>query len=204
MGFALAQAARERGADVTLIAGITSVDPPRDVRLVRVSTAEEMRVAVAKEADAASIFMAAAAVSDYRAREKATTKIKKSESEMELKLERTTDILGEVARARTKGQILIGFAAETNDLLTHARAKLVNKGLDAIVANDVSRDDSGFDSENNAVTILLRDDPQPIELPLMSKLEIAHRILDQVVRLRAATPINKAASIHSAPETNEF
>jgi phosphopantothenoylcysteine decarboxylase/phosphopantothenate--cysteine ligase len=198
MGFALAQAARERGADVMLIAGITSVDPPRDVRLIRVTTAEEMRVAVAKEADAASTFIAAAAVSDYRAREKAATKIKKSESEMELKLERTTDILGEVARARTKGQILIGFAAETNDLLTHARAKLVDKGLDAIVANDVSRDDSGFDSENNAVTILLRDDPQPIELPLMSKLEIAHRILDQVVRLRRATPINKAASIHGA------
>jgi phosphopantothenoylcysteine decarboxylase/phosphopantothenate--cysteine ligase len=115
-----------------------------------------------------------------------------------LKLERTTDILGEVARARTTGQILIGFAAETNDLIAHARAKLVDKGLDAIVANDVSRDDAGFDSENNAVTILLRDDPQPIELQLMSKLEIAHRILDQVVRLRAATPINKAPSIQSA------
>jgi phosphopantothenoylcysteine decarboxylase/phosphopantothenate--cysteine ligase len=198
MGFALAQAARERGADVTLIAGITSVEPPRDIPLVRVSTAEEMRIAVAKEAGAASIFVAAAAVSDYRAREEATTKIKKSESEMELKLERTTDILGEVARTRTKGQILIGFAAETNDLLTHARTKLVDKGLDAIVANDVSRDDSGFDSENNAVTILLRDDPQPIELPLMSKLEIAHLILDQVVRLRAATPINKVPSIHGA------
>jgi phosphopantothenoylcysteine decarboxylase/phosphopantothenate--cysteine ligase len=200
MGFALAQAARERGADVTLVAGITSVDPPRDVRMVRVTTAEEMRIAVAKEAGAASVFVAAAAVSDYRAREKATTKIKKSESEMELKLERTTDILGEVARARTTGQILVGFAAETNDLLTHARAKLVDKSLDAIVANDVSRDDSGFDSENNAVTILLRDDPQPIELPLMSKLEIAHRILDQVVGLRRATPINKA----HWPKTNEL
>jgi len=195
MGFALAQAACERGADVTLIAGITSVDPPRDVRLVRVNTAEEMHIAVAKEAGAASIFMAAAAVSDYRARVKSTTKIKKSESEMDLKLERTTDILGEVARARTKGQILIGFAAETDDLLTHARAKLMDKGLDAIVANDVSRKDSGFDSENNTVTIILRDDPQPIELPLMSKLEIAHRILDQVVRLRAATPIHEATSI---------
>lgn len=198
MGFALAQAARDRGADVTLVAGITSVDPPRDVRLVRVSTAEEMRIAVVKEAGAASIFMAAAAVSDYRAREKATTKIKKSESEMDLKLERTTDILGEVARARTKGQILIGFAAETNDLLKHARAKLVDKGVDAIVANDVSRKDSGFDSENNAVTILLRDDPQPIDLPLMSKLEIAHAIIDEVVKLRRTTPINKTASVIGA------
>jgi phosphopantothenoylcysteine decarboxylase/phosphopantothenate--cysteine ligase len=197
MGFALAQAARERGAEVTIIAGITSVDPPPDVRVVRVNTAEEMRLAVTKETDSASIFMAAAAVSDYRPKAKATTKIKKSEAEMELKLERTTDILGEVSRTSTAGQLMIGFAAETNDLLTHARAKLADKGLDAIVANDVSRTDAGFDSEHNAVTILLRDNP-PVELPLMSKLEIAHRILDEVVKLRRTTPINKMASIHSA------
>jgi phosphopantothenoylcysteine decarboxylase/phosphopantothenate--cysteine ligase len=142
--------------------------------------------------------MGAAAVSDYRAREKASTKIKKSESEIELKLERTTDILSEVARGRTKGQLVIGFAAETNDLLTNAHAKLVEKDLDAIVANDVSGEGSGFDSENNAVVILLRDDQQPIELPLMSKLEIAHRILDEVVKLRRKSPVNKAASIQSA------
>jgi phosphopantothenoylcysteine decarboxylase/phosphopantothenate--cysteine ligase len=195
MGFALAEAARDRGADVTIVAGITSVDPPSGVRLVRVSSAEEMRVAVAREMSAATIFMAAAAVSDYRAKEKAGKKIKKSEPEMELKLERTVDIIGEVAKARTNGQILIGFAAETNDLLKHARAKLVDKGLDAIVANDVSREDAGFDSANNAVVILLRDDPQPVELPLMSKLEIAHRILDEVVKLRRASAAGKAASI---------
>jgi phosphopantothenoylcysteine decarboxylase / phosphopantothenate---cysteine ligase len=195
MGFALAEAARDRGAQVTIVAGITSVDSPSGVRLVRVSSAEEMRVAVAEEVSAATIFMAAAAVSDYRAKEKAHTKIKKSDASMELKLERTTDILGEVAKARTNGQLLIGFAAETNDLLTHAREKLDNKGLDAIVANDVSRQDAGFDSENNAVVILLRDDPQPIELPLMSKLETAHRILDEVVKLRRASTATKAASI---------
>ena len=194
MGFALAEAARDRGAQVTIVAGITSVDSPGGVRLVRVSSAEEMRVAVAEEVSAATIFMAAAAVSDYRAKEKANTKIKKSDAEMELKLERTTDILGEVAKARTNGQLLIGFAAETNDLLTHARQKLDNKGLDAIVANDVSRKDAGFDSENNAVVILLRDDPQPIELPLMSKLETAHRILDEVVKLRRARIASKAAA----------
>jgi phosphopantothenoylcysteine decarboxylase/phosphopantothenate--cysteine ligase len=197
MGFALAEAARDRGADVTIVAGITSVDPPRGVRLVRVSSAEEMRVAVAKEVSAATIFIAAAAVSDYRAKEKARKKIKKSEAEMELKLERTVDILGEVAKARTNGQLLIGFAAETNDLLTHAREKLAGKGLDAVVANDVSREDAGFDSENNAVVILLRDDPRPIELPLMSKLETAHRILDEVVKLRRASTATKAASIKS-------
>jgi phosphopantothenoylcysteine decarboxylase/phosphopantothenate--cysteine ligase len=198
MGFALATAARDRGAEVTIVAGITSVDPPGGVRVVRVSSAEEMRRAVKNEAGAASIFMAAAAVSDYRAKEKAATKIKKSEAEMQLKLERTADILGEVAQARTNGQLLIGFAAETDDLLEHARAKLVAKGLDAIVANDVSREDAGFDSENNAVVILLRDDPQPIELPLMSKLETAHRILDEVVKLRGANANTKAAAIDSA------
>ena len=194
MGFALAEAARDRGAQVTIVAGVTSVDSPRGVRLVRVSSAEEMRVAVAAEVSTATIFMAAAAVSDYRAKEKANTKIKKSEAEMELKLERTVDILSEVAQARTNGQLLIGFAAETNDLLTHAREKLDNKGLDAVVANDVSREDAGFDSENNAVVILLRDDPQPIELPLMSKLETAHRILDEVVKLRRAGAATKAAA----------
>ena len=198
MGFALAQAARARGAEVTIVAGITSVDPPGDVRVVRVSSAEEMRIAVAGEAAAASVFMAAAAVSDYRAKNQAPTKIKKSEAEIELKLERTTDILGEVAEARKDGQLLIGFAAETDDLLTHARAKLIGKGLDALVANDVSRADVGFDSENNAVVILLRDDPQPVELPLMSKLETAHRILDEVVKLRRARSISKAASIDAA------
>ena len=156
--------------------------------------AEEMRIAVTREAGAASIFMAAAAVSDYRAKETAATKIKKSEAVMELKLEPTVDILGEVARARKNGQLLIGFAAETNDLLEHAREKLVGKGLDAIVANDVSREDAGFDSENNAVFILLRDHPLPIELPLMSKLETAHRILDEVVQLRRASASEKAES----------
>ena len=198
MGFALAEAARDRGAEVTIVAGVTSVDPPGGVRVARVSSAEEMRLAVNNEAGAASIFMAAAAVSDYRVKEKAATKIKKSEAEMELKLERTADILADVAHARTNGQLLIGFAAETDNLLKHARAKLVAKGLDAIVANDVSREDSSFDSENNAVVILLRDDPQPIELPLMSKLEAAHRILDEVVKLRGANANTKAAAIESA------
>lgn len=192
MGFALAQAARDRGAEVTIVAGITSVDPPSGVRVIRVSSAEEMRSAVSKEAPASSIFIAAAAVADYRVRDKSPTKIKKAEAGMELRLERTVDILGEVSRGRMLGQLLIGFAAETNDLLANARVKLMAKNLDAIVANDVSRGDSGFDSENNAVIILLRDNPRPVELALMSKLETAHRILDEVVKLRQANPKNKA------------
>ena len=198
MGFALAEAARDRGANVTVVAGITSVDPPQGVRVVRVSSAEEMRIAVAREASAASVFMAAAAVSDYRPQDSSLTKLKKSAAEMELKLERTTDILAEVAQLRTNGQLLIGFAAETNDLLAHARTKLISKGLDAIVANDVSREDAGFDSENNAVVILFRDATEPVELPLMPKLETAHRILDEIVKLRRASPTGKAASIESA------
>jgi phosphopantothenoylcysteine decarboxylase/phosphopantothenate--cysteine ligase len=198
MGFALAAAARDRGANVTIVAGITSVEPPRGIRVIRVSSAEEMRIAVLREAGTASIFMAAAAVADYRVKDKSATKIKKSEADMELKLERTVDILSEVTRARMNGQLLIGFAAETNDLLANARAKLAGKNLDAVVANDVSREDSGFDSENNAVVILLRDNPQPVELPLMSKLETAHRILDEVVKLRRANPTPKAAFTESA------
>ena len=195
MGFALAEAAQDRGAEVTLVAGITSVRPPLGARVIKVSSAEEMRNAVAREVVNATIFMAAAAVSDYRAKEKAATKIKKSDADLELKLERTADIVAEVAQGRTNGQLVIGFAAETNDLLTHAREKLFRKGLDAVVANDVSREDAGFDSENNAVVILLRDAPQPIELPLMSKLETAHRILDEVVKLRCAGAAAKTASI---------
>jgi phosphopantothenoylcysteine decarboxylase/phosphopantothenate--cysteine ligase len=198
MGFALAEAARDRGAGVSIVAGITSIDPPEGVRVIRVSSAEEMRAAVTAEAGAASIFLAAAAVSDYRPKDKAPAKIKKSEAEIELKLERTADILAEVARARRNGQLLIGFAAETNDMLAQARQKLLGKDLDAVVANDVSREDAGFDSKNNAVVILLRDEPRPIELPLMSKLETAHRILDEVVKLRRASSATKAASSESA------
>lgn len=191
MGFALAAAARDRGAQVTVVAGITSVAPPTGVRVVSVSSAEEMHRAVAAEAGQATLFLGAAAVSDYRAKETAGHKIKKSAAEIELKLVRTPDVLAKVAESRKPGQIIVGFAAETSDLLKNAREKLTGKGLDAIVANDVSRADAGFDSDNNAVTILIRDYPSPIELPLMTKLEVAHRILDEVAKLRQSTPINE-------------
>jgi phosphopantothenoylcysteine decarboxylase/phosphopantothenate--cysteine ligase len=194
MGFALAEAARDRGAKVTCVAGITSVSPPRGVRITNVGSAEEMRRAVARESSKATVFIAAAAVSDYRAKDESKTKIKKSEAELGLKLERTPDILREVTQSRRNGQLIVGFAAETDDLLRNAREKLISKGLDAVVANDVSREDSGFDTENNAIIILLRDHPDPIELPLMSKLEAAHRILDEVVKLRRANAATKTAS----------
>lgn len=194
MGFALASAAHERGAKVTCVAGITSVSPPSGVRIINVGSAEEMHRAVGSESSKATIFIAAAAVSDYRAKEESKTKIKKTDAELELKLERTPDILREVAQSRRTGQLIVGFAAETDNLLANAREKLIAKGLDAVVANDVSREDSGFDTENNAIVILLRDRPDPIELPLMSKLAAAHRILDEVVILRRATAAAKTAS----------
>jgi len=194
MGFALAEAARDRGAQVTCVSGITSVSPPVGVSIINVGSAEEMHLAVARESSKATVFIAAAAVSDYRAKEQSRTKIKKSEAELELKLERTPDILSEVAKSRRAGQLFVGFAAETDNLLANAREKLVAKDLDAIVANDVSREGSGFDSENNEIVMLLRDRPEPIEFPLMSKLEAAHRILDEVVKLRRANPTTRTAS----------
>ncbi|HXT63198.1 MAG TPA: bifunctional phosphopantothenoylcysteine decarboxylase/phosphopantothenate--cysteine ligase CoaBC [Pyrinomonadaceae bacterium] len=185
MGFALAQAALARGADVTLVAGVTTVDPPAQVRLIKTTTALEMRDAVIENAGNATIFIGAAAVADYTPARTANQKIKKTQNALQLELARTPDILSEVARARRNGQLIIGFAAETEDLIKHATEKLNNKGLDAIVANDVSNTASGFDSENNAVAILLRDDPEIVELPLMSKIETAHRILNEIVKLRA-------------------
>ena len=194
MGFALAAAARDRGAEVTCVAGLTSVSPPAGVSIISIGSAEEMHRAVARESPKATVFIAAAAVSDYRAKEQSQTKIKKSEAELELKLERTPDILREVAQSRRNGQLIVGFAAETDDLLTNASEKLIAKDLDAVVANDVSREDSGFDTENNAIVILVRDQPEPIQLPLMSKLAAAHRILDEVVKMRRATTAPRTAS----------
>ncbi|MCM3872661.1 MAG: bifunctional phosphopantothenoylcysteine decarboxylase/phosphopantothenate--cysteine ligase CoaBC [Pyrinomonadaceae bacterium] len=185
MGFAVAQAALSRGAEVSVVAGATSVDPPKGVHVVNVLSADEMYKAVMKELPGATVFVSAAAVADYRPVQRAATKIKKNESLLVLTLERTRDILGEVASARTNGLLVIGFAAETNDVVINAQEKLRVKNLDAIVANDVSRRDAGFDSTENAITIVRRDAQGPLELPLMSKVEAAHRILDEIVKLRA-------------------
>ena len=187
MGFALAKAAQQRGARVQLVSGATSVSPPPGVPLKRVTSAQEMLEAVNESLPDTTIFIAAAAVSDYRPQTASPRKIKKSIGDLEIKLEHTPDILAEVSRARTNGQLIVGFAAETNNLIENARAKLDTKRLDMVVANDISREDSGFDSELNAVTILVRDNPKPIELPLMPKTEVADRILDQVVELRRKT-----------------
>jgi len=184
MGFSLAQAAKDRGAEVTVIAGITTVAAPADIKVVNVETAEEMANAVDEELGATSIFIGAAAVADYRPTQPPNQKIKKTQASLTISLERTPDILSKVSSSRRDGTLVIGFAAETENVSENARQKLRNKGADMIVANDVSRRDSGFDSVNNLVTIFTRADDHTIELPLMSKEEAAQRILDKVVELR--------------------
>ena len=186
MGFALAEAAEVRGAEVALVAGATSADAPARVRIIRALSAEEMHAAVRAEIKSATVFIGAAAVSDYRPAVRAAQKIKKSGAALTLTLEPTPDILASVAAARHADLLVIGFAAESENVLAHAREKLSRKNLDAIVANDITRDGAGFDTETNIVTLISRDRDAPVELPLMSKLETAHRILDEVVRLRRA------------------
>jgi phosphopantothenoylcysteine decarboxylase/phosphopantothenate--cysteine ligase len=182
MGFALAEAALRRGGEVTLVAGVTSVNPPAGTRVVRALSAEEMSRAVAQEVAQHSVFIGAAAIADYRPVQRAEQKIKKSEEQITLTLERTADVLSQISASRSDGMLVIGFAAETENLVANARDKLQRKKLDAIVANDVTREGSGFDSATNAITIITRD--ETLELPLLSKREAADRILDVIVQLR--------------------
>ncbi len=185
MGFALAEAAMKRGGAVTVVAGITTVEPPAGVKVVRALSAAEMDQAVAQESQSASVFIGAAAIADYRPAQRAEQKIKKTEDSLTLTLERTPDILSNVAASRRNGLLVIGFAAETENVIDNARAKLRNKKLDAIVANDVTRHDSGFDSRTNAITIITAQNNDPVELPTLSKREAADRILDVIVSLRS-------------------
>jgi phosphopantothenoylcysteine decarboxylase/phosphopantothenate--cysteine ligase len=194
MGFALAEAARERGAQVRVVSGITTAAAPSGIDVIKTTTAEEMRDAVLRELGTATIFIAAAAVTDYRARQVSPEKIKKTGSGLTLELERTPDILGEIARQKIAGQLLVGFAAETKDVIQNARTKLTAKNLDMIVANDVSRADAGFDSDENEVTILVRERRDSIVVPLSSKDEVANRILDEIIKLRDGAPRAKSAS----------
>jgi phosphopantothenoylcysteine decarboxylase/phosphopantothenate--cysteine ligase len=143
-----------------------------------------MSRAVASEAANTSVFIGAAAIADYRPTERAGEKIKKSQESMTLTLERTPDVLSEVAASRSNGMLVIGFAAETENVIENATDKLRRKNLDAVVANDVSRPDSGFDTTTNAVTIITKGG-SPLELPVMSKREAANRILDVIVTLRS-------------------
>ena len=185
MGFALAEAAQARGAEVVVISGPTSVNAPSNLLIRRVVSAEEMAEAVSKEIGTSTIFIGAAAVADYRPVTVAGQKIKKNEEFLTLELERTTDILGKVSQNRPEGMLVVGFAAETDNLVANAESKLRSKLLDIVVANDVSNPEIGFDSENNAVTILARGNNDSIKVPLSSKLEVANRIFDVVANLRS-------------------
>jgi len=185
MGFALAEAALQRGGEVTLVVGNTTVSPPAGARVVRALSAEEMSQAVEQEMANHSVFIGAAAIADYRPAQRAEQKIKKSEEQITLTLERTPDVLSQVAASRANGMLVIGFAAETENVLENAKEKLQRKGLDAIVANDVTRQDSGFDLATNAITIITKDRKDPVELPLLSKREAADHILDVIVSLRS-------------------
>jgi phosphopantothenoylcysteine decarboxylase/phosphopantothenate--cysteine ligase len=189
MGYALAEAALRRGARVLLVSGPTALTPPSPAELTRVESAEEMRQAVLKLLPQATIVIKTAAVSDYRPKSLASQKIKRS-GPMTLELEPTVDILGEIARHK-QSQLIIGFAAETQNALENARRKLASKSLDAIVVNDVSREGVGFDSDRNAVTIITQQ--EVVEVPETTKWEVAQRVLNQVVRLR--NPQNVPAKI---------
>jgi phosphopantothenoylcysteine decarboxylase/phosphopantothenate--cysteine ligase len=180
MGYALAEAALRRGARVLLVSGPASITPPAAAEVTRVESSEQMREAVLNLLPQATIVIKAAAVSDYRAKSIAPQKIKRK-GPLTLELEPTADILKEIS-LRKQSQIVVGFAAETENVLENARQKLSAKQLDAIVVNDVSREGIGFDSERNEATIITHD--EVVEIPENTKLEVAKRVLDQVVHIR--------------------
>lgn len=180
MGYALAEAALRRGAHVLLVSGPTNIIPPSAATFTRVETAEEMREVVLTLLPQATIVIKTAAVADYRPKAVASQKIKRS-GPTSLELEPTADILSELAVKKTN-QLVIGFAAETQNVLENARQKLSRKSLDAVVVNDVSHEGIGFDSDRNAVHIITHD--EVVEVPETTKWNVAQHVLDQVVKLR--------------------
>jgi len=183
MGYAVAEAAFRRGARAVLVSGPTALRPPDGVERVPVTSGAEMRAAVLERLAEATVVVKTAAVADYRPQKPASQKIRRTAQEFSLALEPTEDILAEVIRRKGE-RIVVGFAAETEDLLTNARAKLQAKQLDLVVANDVSQEGSGFDSDYNTVLILGRNGLER-RLPRLRKIEVAHEILDEVVSLRS-------------------
>jgi phosphopantothenoylcysteine decarboxylase/phosphopantothenate--cysteine ligase len=182
MGYALAKVARRRGAEVILVTGPTFLPAPRgDIKVVRVQTAAEMRKAVVSHMEGCSVVIKAAAVSDFRPRAVSSQKLKKAGASLSLPLEKTEDILREIGK-RKGSRILVGFAAETENLISNARKKLLEKNLDFIVVNDVTRPGAGFGEDTNQVKILYPSE-QVKDLPLMSKEEVSQSILDEVVKL---------------------
>jgi phosphopantothenoylcysteine decarboxylase/phosphopantothenate--cysteine ligase len=214
MGFALASEAARRGAIVTLVAGPTTAEPPGGtVEVVNVRSAAEMYRAVIERASDVDVVIMAAAVADYTPAEVATEKIAKDDETLTIQLRRTVDILARLGRQRGSGErpLLVGFAAETHDVLAKARSKRQAKRVDLIVANDVSRTDAGFESESNSVTLIAADGEQAV--PLQPKAGVARAILDRVesmlsvtvrtlggpFKARHADPEGSALQIHEYP-----
>lgn len=184
MGFALAEAAQKRGAKVTVVCGVTNVEPPENVEVIKAVSAQEMFDAVMQKLSDSTVFVGAAAVADYRPKQIAEIKIKKTVNDIfNLELEKTPDILANVSANRHENLLVVGFAAETNDVVNYAKSKMEKKDLDLVVANDITQKGAGFGSDTNIATIISRSNQ--IELPLMPKRELADKILDEVLKLRA-------------------
>lgn len=183
MGYAIAQAAQKRGAEVTLLSGPVAIEAPQGVKLVPFTTTQELFDRASELAQEQDLLIQAAAPADYRAKEVAPQKIKKQGGEpMTFTLVENPDVAATLGKAKRSGQVFVGFAAETNDVLAHARDKLARKNLDMIVANDVTRPGAGFDVDTNIVTLITKDGQEA--LPMMSKAEVAQRILDRALALR--------------------
>ena len=182
MGYAIAEAARDRGAEVVLVSGPVALAVPAGVERVSVESSAQLCDAVLERGAWADVVIQAAAPADFRPVSVADHKIKKDSAGMTLALENTTDIAAELGRRKRDGQLLVAFAAETDDVLENARGKLVRKNADLIVANDVTRTDAGFGANTNAVTLITREDMRA--LPLMSKRDVADGILDRIAELR--------------------
>jgi phosphopantothenoylcysteine decarboxylase/phosphopantothenate--cysteine ligase len=198
MGYAIADAARRRGARTILVSGPTALNAPEGVEFIRVRTAQEMSRAVREHLADATVVIMAAAVADFRPAAPHAQKIKRGAGKLELDLVSTPDILAEVAAEPSGGKsrrVIVGFAAETNDVAGNARKKLNAKGADLIVANDVTEPGAGFDGDTNIVTLIFRESPE-VKLPQMSKFDVATRVLDEVREIAA-----RHRASHSAPVT---
>lgn len=183
MGYAIARAAQKRGAEVTLLSGPVAIEAPLGVKLVPFTTTQELLDRASELAREQDLLIQAAAPADYRAKEVAPQKIKKEGGEpMTFTLVENPDVAATLGKAKRSGQVFVGFAAETNDVLAHAKDKLARKNLDMIVANDVTRPGAGFDVDTNIVTLITKDGQEA--LPMMSKAEVAQRILDRALALR--------------------
>lgn len=182
MGYAIAKEARDRGAEVILVSGPTNLEPPKNVKIINIKTNEEMKKEILQNFKWADIVIKSAAVADYKPKEYSKEKIKKGEGDINICLTRDSDILKFLGEIKTH-QVLVGFAAESNNVLENAERKLKNKNLDFIVANDITSSDTGFGSEDNKVVILSKNN-EKLELEKMSKKEVASNIFDMILEKR--------------------